>query len=423
MRSNTAIYKGHIVHAPKFGELTCLQDGFLVCEDGRIEGVYDVLPERLSGAAVENFGNKLIIPSFSDLHLHAPQYAMLGMGMDLQLLEWLNTYTFPTEAAFCDTTYARAVYRKLAEELVRLGTTRVCMFATIHRESTLVLMEELSRAGVTGYVGKVNMDRNSPDYLCETAEESIRETRRFLTESTGRFAHLEPIVTPRFTPSCSDELMRALGDIARANGVRVQSHLSENTDEVAWVKSLRPDCDQYWESYDTSGLFNEGAIMAHCVYSDERERAAMRERGVWVAHCPDSNINIASGVAPVRLMLQEGLHVGLGSDIAGGAQLCMMDVATAAIRASKRRWLDSGKSDPFLTVAEAFYLATSAEYFSAGPGFQAGDALHALVVDDSPLLDASRLTLPQRLERMMYRFEHCRITARFSEGKRLPSTK
>ncbi len=420
MRSNTAIYKGHIVHAPKLGELTCLQEGYLVCEDGRIAGLYDVLPERLSGADVEDFGDKLIIPSFSDLHLHAPQYAMLGMGMDLQLLEWLNTYTFPTEAAFRDTAYARKVYRELAEELIRLGTTRICIFATIHRESTLVLMEELSRAGVTGYVGKVNMDRNSPDYLRETAEESICETERFLSESAGRFPHLKPIITPRFTPSCTDELMRSLGDIARTNGVRVQSHLSENTDEVAWVKSLRPDCEQYWESYDTCGLFNEGAVMAHCVYSDKRERAAMWERGVWAAHCPDSNINIASGVAPVRLMLQEGLHVGLGSDIAGGAQLSMMDVATAAIRASKRRWLDSGKSEPFLTVAEAFYLATSAEYFGAGPGFQAGDALHALVVDDSSLLDARRLTLPQRLERMMYRFEHCRITARFSEGRRLP---
>jgi guanine deaminase len=297
------------------------------------------------------------------------------------------------------------------------------MFASIHRESTLILMEELSRAGVTGYVGKVNMDRNSPDYLIETAEESIRETRRFLEESADRFAYLKPIITPRFTPSCTDELMHSLGNIARANGVRVQSHLSENTEEVAWVKSLRPDCEQYWESYDKSGLFNEGTVMAHCVYSDERERDAIREHGVWVAHCPDSNINIASGVAPVRLMLQEGLRVGLGSDIAGGAQLCMMDVATAAIRASKRRWLDSGKTEPFLTVAEAFYLATSAEYFGAGSGFRADNALHALVVDDSALLGTRELTLVQRLERIMYRFEHCRITARFSEGRRLPSSR
>ncbi len=421
MQSNTQIYKGHIVHAPKLGELVCIQEGYLVCEGGRIKGIYETLPAQYSGYAVEDFGNQLIIPSFSDLHLHAPQYAMLGMGMDLQLLEWLNTYTFPTEAAFRDPVYARAVYRKLAEELIRLGTTRVCMFSSIHRESTLILMEELERAGVTGYVGKVNMDRNSPDYLIETAEESIRETQRFLVESADRFAHLKPIITPRFTPSCTDELMRALGDVARASDVRVQSHLSENTDEVSWVKSLRPDCDQYWESYDKCGLFNENTVMAHCVYSDERERAAIREHGVWVAHCPDSNINIASGVAPVRLMLQEGLHVGLGSDIAGGAQLCMMDVATAAIRASKRRWLDSKKTEPFLTVAEAFYLATSAEYFGAGSGFRTGNALHALVVDDSTLLDTRELTLVQRLERIMYRFEHCRITTRFSEGRRLPA--
>ncbi len=421
MCATMAVYRGQIVHAPVMGSLSCLENGYMVLKNGCIEGVFPSLPEQYANLEVEDFGDKLIIPSFADMHLHAPQYAMLGMGMDLQLLEWLNTYTFPTEAQFKDPVYAREVYAKLADELISLGTTRVCMFATIHRESTLILMEELARAGITGHVGKVNMDRNSPDYLRETEDESISETLRFIEECTGRFENLRPILTPRFTPSCTDELMQGLGDIARTRGLRVQSHLSENTDEIAWVKALRPDCAQYWESYETCGLFNTNTVMAHCVYSDERERTAMRERGVWVAHCPDSNINIASGVAPVRLMLSEGLHVTLGSDIAGGAQLCMMDVATSAIRSSKRRWLDTTKEEAFLTVAEAFYLATSAgaEYFGAGPGFHNGDALHALVVDDSELLNNRPLTLEQRLERMMYRFSNCRVDAVFSEGKRL----
>jgi guanine deaminase len=416
-----AVYKGQIVHAPVMGSLSCLENGYIVVRDGCIEGVFPVLPEQYANFEVEDFADKLIIPSFADMHLHAPQYAMLGMGMDLQLLEWLNSYTFPTEAQFRDPVYAREVYAKLADELISLGTTRVCMFATIHRESTLILMEELARAGITGYVGKVNMDRNSPDYLRETEDESISETLRFIEECTDRFENLRPILTPRFTPSCTDGLMQGLGDISRTRGLRVQSHLSENTDEIAWVKALRPDCAQYWESYDTCGLFNTHTVMAHCVYSDERERKAIRERGVWVVHCPDSNINIASGVAPVRCMLDEGLHVTLGSDIAGGAQLCMMDVATSAIRSSKRRWLDTNKEEEFLTVAEAFYLATSAgaEYFGAGPGFQKGDALHALVVDDSSLLNNRKLTLEQRLERMMYRFSNCRVEAVFSEGRRI----
>ncbi len=416
----TAIYKGNIVHAPVMGALSCVENGYLVTEDGRIEGVYEALPERFSGAAIEDFGNQLIVPAFVDMHLHAPQFAMLGMGMDLQLLEWLNTYTFPTESAFKDPAYARELYRKLASELIRVGTTRVCMFSSIHRESTHVLMEELERAGVTGYVGKVNMDRNSPDILRETTEESLSETLRWLDECEGRYQHIRPMLTPRFTPSCTDELMRGLGTIAKERGIFVQSHLSENLDEIAWVQALCPGCGQYWESYDRFGLFGEKTIMAHCVYSDEREREAMRERGVWVAHCPDSNINIASGIAPIRRMLSEGLQVTLGSDIAGGARLSMMDVATEAIRTSKRNWLDTGKEEAFLTVAEAFYLITSAgqKYFGAGPGFQKGDTLHALVLDDCPF-PRRELSPAQRLERIMYLSEGRCITARFSEGKRV----
>lgn len=137
--------------------------------------------------------------SFADMHLHAPQYPMLGMGMDLPLLDWLNTYTFKTEARFADTDYARRVYRRLAGDLITNGTTRVCMFSSLHTEATWILMEELERAGVTGYVGKVNMDRNAlPGVLEETTEESVRETIRWLDGC--RFEHVRPIITPRFTP-------------------------------------------------------------------------------------------------------------------------------------------------------------------------------------------------------------------------------
>lgn len=417
---NILILKGNIVHAPKLGELACTENGYLVAENGRIEGVYAALPERYSGAPVEDFEEALILPAFVDMHLHAPQYGMLGMGMDLQLLEWLNTYTFPAESRFRDPDYARGLYRELAHALIRVGTTRVCIYSTIHRESTHVLMEELERAGVTGYVGKVNMDRNSPDFLRETTAESLNETERWVRECEGRYAHLRPMLTPRFTPSCTDGLLRGLGELSQKYCLPVQSHLSENLDEIRWVRELCPGCGQYWESYDRYGLFGAGAVMAHCVYSDEREREAMKSRGVYVAHCPDSNINIASGVAPIRRMLNEGLRVTLGSDIAGGAHLCMMDVATEAIRTSKRNWLDTQKSEAFLTTAEAFYLITSAgqQYFGEGPGFQRGNRLHALAVSDA----GGRihgLTLPQRLERMLYLTEARNILTRYSNGKRV----
>ena len=188
-------------------------------------------------------------------------------------------------------------------------------------------MEELERAGITGYVGKVNMDRNAaPGLLEETTEESRRETLRWL-DACQDFRLVKPMLTPRFTPSCTNELMAFLGKLAAERDLPVQSHLSENQAEMAWVRQLHPGCQQYWETYDKYGLWKEHTIMAHCVHSDRRECDAMRRAGVVVAHCAGSNINLCSGVSPVREMLQQGIWVTLGSDIAGGACLPMYKVA------------------------------------------------------------------------------------------------
>lgn len=156
----TTILRGNIIHAPEFGKLETLAGGYMALEDGTILGLWPKLPEEYKSCPLEDYGDALIMQSFSDLHLHAPQYPMLGMGMDLPLLDWLSTYTFKTEAQFRDTGYARRVYCQLAEDLITSGTTRVAAFASRHTDATLILMEELERAGVTGFVGKVNMDRN-----------------------------------------------------------------------------------------------------------------------------------------------------------------------------------------------------------------------------------------------------------------------
>ena len=146
----TTILKGNILHAPAFGALETVPGGCMVLEDGRIQGLYPVLPERYAACPVTDYGQGLIMPSFADMHLHAPQYSMLGMGMDLPLLDWLDAYTFPVEARFADNEYARLVYRQLAEDLISSGTTRVAMFSSRHTDATLILMEELERAGVCG---------------------------------------------------------------------------------------------------------------------------------------------------------------------------------------------------------------------------------------------------------------------------------
>ena len=380
----TQVLRGNIVHAPAMGRLDILEHGCLVLEDGVITGLYPDLPAHLEGAEVRDFGDRIIMQSFADMHLHAPQYPMLGMGMDLP---------------------------------------RVCMFSSLHTDATLVLMDELERAGVTGYVGKVNMDRNGlPGKLQETTEESVRETLRWL--DACRFEHIKPILTPRFTPSCTNELMTQLGKLANERGLYVQSHLSESTNEIAWVKELHPECSQYWETYDEYGLWKDHTLMAHCVWSDERERAAIRDAGVVVVHCGDSNVNICSGICPVRRMVNEGLWVTLGSDIAGGAQLPMYKVITMSIRTSKARRVTDEQHPEFLTVAEGYYLGTTSghKYFGAGEGFAVGDKLHAVVIDDGDFPEAAHpLNVEERFERAIYMMHRHNIVSVWSAGKNVVS--
>lgn len=417
----TTILKGQIVFAPLPGQLETTPNGYLVAENGVIVGVFPVLPEQYAGAPVEDYGNALIVQTFADLHLHAPQYPMLGTGMDLPLLDWLDNYAFPTEGRFADPDYARSVYRQLAHELASHGTTRVSMFSSLHTDATLILMEELERAGITGYVGKVNMDRNGlPGVLEETTEDSMRETLRWL-DACQDFRLVKPILTPRFTPSCTDEMMAFLGRLANERGLPVQSHLSENDAEMALVGRLHPDCRQYWETYAKFGLWNGRTLMAHCVWSDARERQAMKDAGVTVVHCADSNLNICSGTAPVRQMLREGIKVALGSDIAGGDHLNMFDVTASAIRASKIRRMTDPAAPDFLTVAEGWYLATSAGavWFGAQPGFAPGDPLHAMVLADDTLPQGKPLSPAERLERAVYRRQDNAVQAVWSTGKKI----
>ncbi len=415
------ILHGHIIHAPKLGELEIIENGYMRLENGKIAGISASLPQEWKDAEIVDYADDLIMQSFCDMHLHAPQYPMLGMGMDLPLLDWLNTYTFKTEARFADTQYARDVYHRLARELVSNGTTRVCAFSSLHLDSTLILMEEFEKAGLCGYVGKVNMDRNGSPELEEKTEDSMRDTLKWL-DACDPNAHIKPILTPRFTPSCTNELMAFLGKLAKERGLYVQSHLSENTSEIDWVvNGLHPDCKQYWESYDKYGLFGSHTVMAHCVHSDERERKAIKDNNVVVAHCPDSNVNLISGVAPIRQMLNEGMWVTLGSDIAGGAVLPMMGVIAEAIRSSKVKRIGSKWSIDFLTVAEAYYLGTTsgARYFGAGDGFAKGDALHAVVLDDHVYVDTNRLSVRERFERAIYRTNANDIIAVYSDGRKI----
>ena len=425
MNESIFILKGNIVYSRSAEELEICEHGYLVCENGRVKGVYQTLPFVYGGIPITDYEDRLIIPGLVDLHVHAPQYSYRGLGMDMELLEWLETNTFPEEAKFRETEYAKKAYRIFVDRMRRSATTRACIFATVHREATLLLMDMLEEAGLNTMVGKVNMDRNCPDYLREeSAEASASETVEWIKDVLHKkYKHTRPILTPRFTPSCTDDLMERLKMIQMRYELPLQSHLSENPGEISWVKELCPWSEFYGDAYDKFGLFGSDCptIMAHCVYSDEKEIARMKENGVYIAHCPESNMNIASGVAPVRRFLAEGLHVGMGSDVAGGSTESIFTAMAHAIQASKLRWRLLDDSLTPLTVEEAFFMATKGggEFFGRVGSFEEGYELDAVVLDDIRLEHPQPLDVKKRLERMIYFSDDREIYAKYVEGSRL----
>lgn len=422
MGKKILILKGDICYSKDSRTLETLRDGCLVAVDGVSAGVFRSLPPQFEGFPVEDWSGRLVIPGLTDLHVHAPQYAFRGTGMDLELLDWLDANVFPEEAKYRDPAYARSAYEIFTDDLKRSATTRACIFATAHTEATELLMDLLEASGLETLVGRVNMDRNCPDALREPdAEVSASETVRWLEDVSGTYAHTGPILTPRFIPSCTDELMARLGEIQRRYGLPVQSHLSENAGEGAWVQELCPGSRFYGDAYDSFGLFGGDAktIMAHCVLSSGEEIALMKERGVYIAHCPQSNTNLSSGAAPVRRYLDEGMRVGLGSDVAGGSCLSILRAMADAVQVSKLRWRLFDQSLAPLTIPEVFWLGTvgGGSFFGKVGSFAPGYELDAVVLDDSRLRSPRELDIPERLERAIYLSEDRDVIKKYVHGK------
>lgn len=422
MEQKSFILKGNICYTKTKDHLSVVDQGYLVCCQGISQGVYPVVPEKYQNLPVIDYHDMLIIPGMTDLHIHAPQYPFRGLGMDLELLDWLNTHTFPEESRYEDLEYAKKAYQIFADDLRMSATTRAVVFGTIHIPATNLLMELLDATGLKTCVGKVNMDQNSPDFLRERdAETALEDTALWLNETKGKYANSSPILTPRFAPTCSDTLLKGLGELQKEYRLPVQSHLSENLSEVDWVKELFPWSSCYGDVYDHYGLFGGEAktVMAHCVYSSDEEVALMKKNGVYVAHCPQSNINLSSGIAPIRRYLDEGIPAGLGTDMAGGANMSMFRCISDAIGVSKLYWRLIDQERKPLTMEEAFYLATKGggSFFGKVGSFEEGYELDALVLDDSGIRTAKALSTKERLERYLYLAEEGgRLAGKYTAG-------
>ena len=402
------LLKGNFIYSIDKNEIEIKKNQYLLVKDGKVEGFYNEVPSIAKDVKVEDYKDNIIIPGLSDLHVHAPQYAFRGMGMDMQLLDWLNTYAFKEEGKYKDLEYAKKQYSKFVDDVKNSATTRLSIFATLHKDATIMLMDLLENAGVKAYVGKVNMDRNSPEFLSEDTIESKEDTIEWLEQIKDRYKNIKPILTPRFIPSCTDKLMDEIQNINKKYKLPIQSHLSENTSEIDWVADLHPDTNNYAEAYDKYNLFGKEnkTIMAHCVHCPDDELNLIKQNNVTVAHCPQSNANLTSGIAPIKKMLDMGIDVGLGSDIAAG---------------SKLREAMTGEKNQILTLSEVFYLGTKGggKFFGNVGSFEKGYEFDAIVLNDESFGDNSDFALKERLERIIYLSDDRNIVAKYVAGNKV----
>lgn len=413
------IVKGNLAFTSNKDNITTIDNGYIGVKDGKVVFADEDLPKKYKNNEIIDYGDKLIIPGFCDLHTHAPQFENIGLGMNIKLLPWLKSLTFPTEAKYKDVDYAKKMYTRVVKDLYKFGTTRAVLFASIHLKSTQLLLDMMTKAGLKGYVGKVNMDDNCPDTLIENTQKSIEDTRKYFEQNKGDIP-VKPILTPRFAPSCTKELMEGLGSIAREYNAPIQSHINENLDEIKWVAYLFPNSKHYADVYDGFGLLNEKTLMAHCIHMKKEEIDLFLERGVYAVHCPHSNCNISSGKMPLKSLIKKGIKAGFGSDISGGHAVSIPKTMVLAMQIAKLRFQEN-PDEGFLKMSEAFYLATKGggSFFGKVGSFEEGYEFDALVIDDNSLAERDDLSIEERLEKFIYIGDDRNIIKRYISGKEI----
>lgn len=358
------IFKALVLNPVAPDRVESYDPGYLVITDDKIEKLTHEDPRRdFPSAEFIEAADKLIVPGLVDTHVHLPQYAIMGAGKG-ELLDWLNDYTYPEEARFADPEYAAQIAEKFFDEMLANGTTAAAIYSSIHEAATDVAFAAARRKGLRAFIGKVMMDRNSPESLLENTEDSIAASVRLFEKWDGADdGRLRYIFTPRFAAACSMELMKRAGEFARKHGAFVQSHLSENRDEVKLVRSLFPDLPSYAAVYDSAGLLGERTIVAHCIHLSSEEISLLARRRTKVAFCPYSNRTLRSGTMPYRKLRNAGLNIALGTDMAGGPSLSMfrqMGEALHSVAPAQALYLAS------LGGAEALGLADSIGNLAAG---------------------------------------------------------
>ncbi|KAJ9142979.1 Guanine deaminase-like protein [Pleurostoma richardsiae] len=303
----------------------------------------------------------VLIPGLVDTHTHAPQWENRGIGMDLPLLKWIDKYTRPTEMTFASTNKADRVYDMVVRDTLRNGTTTVCYYGTIHLESTKVLADKCFKYGQRGFIGQPSMDKSGyKEYCNHSPEDAVQRTKeliKYIRTFDPEVSVVTPIVTPGFAPVLSAESMRQLAQLAAAEDLPMQTHLSENTEEIQEMHRLFPSSPSYTHTLDVNGVLTSRTVLGHCVHLSDEERLLIAARGSGVSHCPSSNLNLSSGECRVRQLLDAGIKVGLGCDCSGGHSASVLENLRRASDVSRTLVATEGPRAQ-LEIHELLYLAT-----------------------------------------------------------------
>lgn len=328
------------------------EDGILLIENGKVAQVgaaAELLP-KLVGVEITEYRDALITPGFIDTHIHYPQTGMIASYGE-QLLDWLNTYTFPTEKQFEDKAHASDVAAIFLKELLRNGTTTALVFGSVHPQSVDAFFEQAEKLNLRMIAGKVLMDRNAPDYLTDTAESGYAESKALIERWHGK-GRLHYAVTPRFAPTSTPEQLELAGKLLQEYpNLYMHTHLSENHKEIEWVKELFPERKGYLDVYDHHKLIGPRAVFAHGVHLCDEECKRLAETGSAVAFCPTSNLFLGSGLFDLNKLEAHGVRVGLGTDVGAGTSFSQLQSLNEAYKIMQ---LQGKKLDPF----KSLYLAT-----------------------------------------------------------------
>ncbi|MYN47002.1 guanine deaminase [Pseudoduganella sp. FT93W] len=358
MPPNLQAYRGSLLHFladPAFSSDAHVYhaDGLLIVADGKVQaaGDYASLHATLPiGTPVHDYRGKLLMPGFIDTHVHYPQTDMIASPAD-GLLPWLETYTFPTERQFEDPAHAGQVAEFFLDELLRCGTTTAMVYCTVHPQSVDAFFSASEQRGLRMVAGKVLMDRNCPEFLRDTAEGGARDTEALIQRWHKRGRALYAI-TPRFAPTSTDAQLHLAGELARAYpDTFIQTHVSENKAECAWVHELFPQARSYIDVYDSVGLLRPRSMYGHCIWLDETDRARMAASGAAAAICPTSNLFLGSGLFDFAAADRAGMALSLASDVGGGSSFSMLQTMNEAYKVARLK-------GSYLPALRMFYLAT-----------------------------------------------------------------